>query len=163
MSVYFIQRGWRGPIKIGTATDPYARLSALQTGSPTELRLIGIVQGSYEQEAELHRIFDTSRILGEWFQPTPELLGMIGDAYLDVAYAFPSGRKMWRDATLADLMLLDNRTWEAVELGAESMVAYDDWRGFYSPVAAVLINFPTIGDAVAAGAFAESFSDRRSA
>ena len=42
MFVYFI-RDKRGPIKIGTAVDPYERLNSLQVGNPYPLELAGAV------------------------------------------------------------------------------------------------------------------------
>ena len=77
--VYFIQRGAFGPIKIGTAADPAARLRALQTGSDEPLRLLGSMDGGRPMEASLHRRFGRARLSGEWFSPSTDLLGFIAE------------------------------------------------------------------------------------
>lgn len=74
--VYFIQRG-DGPIKIGYSKNPKGRLSALQTGIPERLTLLGVVPGGKAREQELHREFGRTRIQGEWFHPSPSLLDFI--------------------------------------------------------------------------------------
>lgn len=45
MPVYFVQAGEAGPVKIGWATDPRARIADLQTGHYEPLRLIRIIEG----------------------------------------------------------------------------------------------------------------------
>lgn len=61
-------------LKIGyTSGSPYARLRALQTGSPCELVMMAIHDGTIDDEQELHRKFSASRIHGEWFEMTEEL------------------------------------------------------------------------------------------
>lgn len=80
MFIYFIQCGDRfGPIKIGTATDVHGRLVGLQTGCPTELRLLGDVDAepNAPSERDLHGRFNTQRIRGEWFAWSPELQAFI--------------------------------------------------------------------------------------
>ena len=79
--VYFLRSGEAGPIKIGyTGTTPNARLSALQTGNPEPLRLIGAVPGTMADESRLHDRFASVRLQGEWFRPVPELLNFIEGA-----------------------------------------------------------------------------------
>lgn len=78
--VYFIQNATTGAIKIGTAADPIGRLSTLQTGSDAELLLIGITTGGMETERALHQRFAATRIRGEWFAPSLELLSVIEEA-----------------------------------------------------------------------------------
>ncbi len=61
-------------VKIGyTSGSPYVRLGALQTGSPVELALIAVHDGTMEDERRLHEQFADSRIHGEWFDMTEEL------------------------------------------------------------------------------------------
>ena len=154
MSVYFIQRGWSGPIKIGTATDPYTRLGALQTGSPSQLRLIGIIPGGFELEGQLHTVFASARVLGEWFQPCHELLTYIGDAFLAVVVALARDRrKFWRDVTLCDLHDINEVMWASVRAGRLPMSDYDGWSAFYTTLREPVARFRTIGAAVAAGGF----------
>lgn len=80
--VYFIREGAAGPIKIGTALDPYARLRAMQTGNSSDLVLLGATEGDAELERRLHDRFSTARIRGEWFTATAELLAFIEGATL---------------------------------------------------------------------------------
>lgn len=79
-SVYFIQPVGGGLIKIGVATNPDSRLLGLQTGCPVELRLIGVIAGAGQAtETELHQRFASTRVRGEWFEPTAELLTLISE------------------------------------------------------------------------------------
>jgi hypothetical protein len=79
-TVYFIQAVQGGPIKIGVAEDVDARLSALQTGSPLPLRVLAILPSSGRYgEAQLHQRFAATRLHGEWFEATPELLAFIAE------------------------------------------------------------------------------------
>lgn len=75
--VYFIRSGEDGPIKIGVSTDPARRLRALQTSHPGQLTLLGMVCGTFDVERGLHTRFAASRIRGELFAPTEELLAYI--------------------------------------------------------------------------------------
>jgi len=72
---YFIQSGLDGPIKIGVTTNFPARLSGLQTSSPTPLRVLGVVPRDIESEC--HVLLRAWRLHGEWFEPTPEVLAFI--------------------------------------------------------------------------------------
>ena len=65
--IYLIREGLTGPVKIGTAQNIEQRLSALQTGNPRELHLIGILPEGHKQEQELHTQFASCHIRGEWF------------------------------------------------------------------------------------------------
>lgn len=61
-----------GPVKIGCASDPEARLLQLQTGSPYPLRLLGYVPGGEKLERELHKKYAHLHMQGEWFRATLE-------------------------------------------------------------------------------------------
>lgn len=77
--VYFIGAAV-GPVKIGSSQDPRRRLQALQTASPFPLRLLAKAEQNGEvSEALLHQRFDSARLHGEWFEPTPELLAYIAE------------------------------------------------------------------------------------
>jgi len=77
MSVYFIQAGDGGPIKIGVTTDVQDRLSTLQIGSALPLVLLLEVWGGIEQERGYHETFAEHRMRGEWFAPHEDLLAFI--------------------------------------------------------------------------------------
>jgi hypothetical protein len=75
--VYFVQQGAGGPIKIGYSKDPVGRFVSLQTGSAVKHRYLGNMPGTRATERELHGRFHGSRVRGEWYEPTPELLAFI--------------------------------------------------------------------------------------
>lgn len=75
--VYFIEDEAGDCIKIGVARRPRSRLSELQTGHASKLRLIAHVPGGKDLEAELHRRFAAHRIRGEWFERAPAILDEI--------------------------------------------------------------------------------------
>jgi hypothetical protein len=79
-SVYFIQMGDGGPIKIGITNQGIGkRLGALQTASPYPLHVRAILPvDSPADELAIHERFRSIRMLGEWFLPEPELLRFIG-------------------------------------------------------------------------------------
>ena len=79
-TVYFIQQGDGGPIKVGVACDPTRRLAELQTGCPDKLRLLATRPGGIQEEHRLHAQFAQSRIRGEWFRPSVELIALIGES-----------------------------------------------------------------------------------
>lgn len=77
-TVYFVRSGDTGPIKIGYTERPIGqRLADLQTGCPTKLSVLKTVAAQKEHEIELHRRFYASRLHGEWFEATHELLAYI--------------------------------------------------------------------------------------
>tara|TARA_Y100000310_G_C20638556_1_gene792570 strand:+ start:1033 stop:1560 length:528 start_codon:yes stop_codon:yes gene_type:complete len=68
-SVYCIGEARGGVVKIGfTAGDPAVRLTALQTGSPRPLRILGLMPGGLQDEARLHAEFANLAVSGEWFR-----------------------------------------------------------------------------------------------
>ena len=73
--VYFVQCDDR--IKIGIARDPQRRLRTLQTGNAGELQLLAVVVGDMGLEGAIHAKFESSRIQGEWFVRSQELLEFV--------------------------------------------------------------------------------------
>lgn len=57
--IYFAEAVGVGLIKIGftESLDAEVRLATLQTGSPVPLRLLGTMEGTIEEEKDLHRRF----------------------------------------------------------------------------------------------------------
>lgn len=72
---YFLECESTSNIKIGRSVDPKKRFKALSTSSPTVIRILGVIEK--DVETELHRKFKESRLQGEWFGSTPELLEYI--------------------------------------------------------------------------------------
>jgi hypothetical protein len=79
-SVYFVSAG-DGPIKIGVAANPEARLKELQTGHPYRLEILALVEGGTPLEREYHVRFAAHRLHGEWFARHDDILAEI--AYLN--------------------------------------------------------------------------------
>ena len=75
--VYFVQCGDSGPVKIGVAKDPAARLSALQTGHFETLHIRALTVGGLTQERIYHDTFRAHHQRGEWFAPHPDILAEI--------------------------------------------------------------------------------------
>ena len=63
--VYFITDGRY--TKIGVAEDPNKRVKELQTGNPFKLSLAKVIDGSYEEEKQLHDMLHLYQINGEWY------------------------------------------------------------------------------------------------
>lgn len=75
--IYFIQCGINGPIKIGYSKNIKHRLSNLQHSNPIRLTLLTTINGDKIKELELHNKFKKFHIIGEWFQPSDEILEFI--------------------------------------------------------------------------------------
>jgi hypothetical protein len=75
--IYFIQGESGGAIKIGHSMDPVKRLRDLQTSYPDNLILLLMVAGSETDEKALHEQLAASRLKGEWFSPSDEVLSAI--------------------------------------------------------------------------------------
>ena len=78
--VYFIKEIETGNIKIGfSEKHPQKRLKGFQTGNSNRLILQGYIEGTYQDELELHREFADERIRkeNEWFKSSPRLIERI--------------------------------------------------------------------------------------
>ena len=66
-------------MKIGWTTDLKGRLSAIQTGSPVELALMGYIESEDPSKLEryFHKLFIKDRKHGEWFDVTPAMITRI--------------------------------------------------------------------------------------
>lgn len=80
-SFVYIARSLLGSdlIKIGISTDVPGRMKALQAEA------VVVFPGGRREETDLHSRFASSREYGEWFAPTPELLGLIEELQADAA------------------------------------------------------------------------------
>ena len=67
--VYLIQSLEDGYYKIGVSKHPSRRLLELQTGNPSELKLIDVFESEYPNLVEkgLHRHFKHLNAVGEWY------------------------------------------------------------------------------------------------
>lgn len=79
--VYFILDATNGMVKIGKAGAPVKRLSSLQTATSAELELAGLLAGGVTLEREIHEHFAESRVRGEWFRVTNELIDLVKAAH----------------------------------------------------------------------------------
>jgi hypothetical protein len=75
--IYFIRALTGGPIKIGTAANPWQRVATLQTGNPQKLCVVAVIHGGKPEESNLHSRFAACRTQGEWFNPAPDLCAYI--------------------------------------------------------------------------------------
>jgi hypothetical protein len=76
--VYFIGDGDGAAIKIGYSASPQKRLAGLQTGSKSNLILLGTLPAlSEDRERELHEQFADLRIRGEWFRAESPLTDFV--------------------------------------------------------------------------------------
>lgn len=87
MSVYFIRSG--NFIKIGKANNPWKRLADFQTASVDELKMLAIMPGDLDIEAEIHNRFRHLSNRGEWFSVSSELLVFIEA----VKHKYPEAQK----------------------------------------------------------------------
>lgn len=77
--VYFIQKSnIEGPVKIGYSVNPESRLKQLQTSHDENLYLLKSIPGNSSLEKQYHGKYQESRINGEWFKSTEELMVDIG-------------------------------------------------------------------------------------
>lgn len=76
--VYFVLCSQVNAVKIGYTTNLKARLSALQTGNPQRLKVLGWMDGGKAQESAAHQAFsDYHTGLGEWFFFENELVDYV--------------------------------------------------------------------------------------
>lgn len=68
--IYLIRESFQGLVKIGIATDLYARMVAMEASCPQELELISYVVSSNAKviEGYIHQRFSEKRYKGEWFR-----------------------------------------------------------------------------------------------
>lgn len=92
-TLYFIQEGTVGPIKIGwTQYSVEHRRVTMQTGNSDHLTVIATIPGVLKTlEARWHKRFRGCQCRAEWFFPTPELLDAIKrEAHAGIVYEAPS-------------------------------------------------------------------------
>lgn len=72
-SLYLMQMGDSGPVKIGVARDVESRRRTIQTGCPYPVHIVYALPGRADMERHLHSRFSCHRLEGEWFDPIPEI------------------------------------------------------------------------------------------
>lgn len=82
--LYFIQQDKY--IKIGYTKNIKTRLSDLQVSSPVKLNVLGLMDGTFEDEAEMHKKFRHLSVNGEWFRYTDELVEFIDSLDKDLMW-----------------------------------------------------------------------------
>ena len=84
ISVYFIQSGDNGPIKIGITEDVKRRVKDISALNPNAVTLLAYCGGGKELEELLHLAFSAERIKNEWFEPSNRILEVIEIAKSDL-------------------------------------------------------------------------------
>lgn len=137
-SVYFIQEGRDGCVKIGwTMASPMGRLKTLQVGNSEDLHLIGVLpKCSPDVELHWHHKFRHCHRRLEWFWPTPELLNAIRDGIASHVeapnivwlgdYATSDTVRAWLKANRTSLKTLSERC--GYSAGYLRTVLSDDWH-----------------------------------
>lgn len=75
--IYFLHCPETKTLKIGTSSNTTVRVRSIAAGMPFPLTLLGVIDGSFQMEADLHRRFADQRLNGEWFRATDELLAAV--------------------------------------------------------------------------------------
>lgn len=76
-SLYFIQVGEDGPVKIGYSVNPASRLVSLQSAHFERLHLIGLTPGTRQAEENLHAKLARFALGHEWYAATAEIFAEI--------------------------------------------------------------------------------------
>lgn len=71
--IYFLDCPALNRIKIGTAVAPEQRIETIRLMCPAPVELIGMVDGGFAEERDLHDKYAPLRRHGEWFDGAPEL------------------------------------------------------------------------------------------
>lgn len=144
MTIYFVQAGPDGPVKIGYAVDPKRRIASLQTACAVDLVLLREIAGNEKTEAWLHQRFLGHRVRGEWFSFTDDML--VCEPPADADAPKPSTRTL-REAIPekpATTSLIDLAIWRVrmfawahamapSRLAVDAGLALNTLRGFNTP------------------------------
>jgi uncharacterized protein YozE (UPF0346 family) len=77
-TIYFVQHGETGAIKIGYTTLMIEkRIASLQTAASAPLKLLATLSGDRTTERDLHQRFAVHRRSGEWFDPHPDIIAFV--------------------------------------------------------------------------------------
>jgi len=137
--VYFIQAGSAdGPIKIGCAIDPRRRFATYETWNPQPLTLLGVIPGGVKDEKALHRKLIKSKLRGEWYYPTEEVLEYVKRAHEPPTYTVQRNapRDAPKDKETIELAIAKhdgNVSKAAVELNCSRRTLQNAMRRFQIP------------------------------
>lgn len=87
--IYFLLTENAKFVKIGYAKDPQGRVKAVQTSCPYKLFLLGMIEGTEQEERHLHCKFNSYRSYGEWFHYESEIADYLKDALGNAAVVIP--------------------------------------------------------------------------
>ena len=94
--VYFVQRMDTCEVKVGFSAILTHRLWRIADDEGAEIRVLGVIPGTYELEQELHKHFAGARVRGrEWYFPSQEIMEYV-EAHTnqpDDPYGEERGRK----------------------------------------------------------------------
>lgn len=114
-TLYFIQAGSAGPIKIGFTTGDYAkRLATLQVGNAEELVSLAALENYPDTEKDWHIRFADLRIRGEWFLPARKLTTAVSEA---VATHRPPADRLANASEVTPLTPKDLKHWAIARYG----------------------------------------------
>lgn len=74
--IYFIQSA-TGLINIGSTANVSGSLASIDAGCPCDVTLLATCPGGLLAEKELHEIFASHHVKGEWYLPTSEIMEVI--------------------------------------------------------------------------------------
>jgi hypothetical protein len=74
MTIYFIQAGKDGPIKIGWSVEPERRLQDLQCAHYETLHIVRLMDAEKPSERLIHQMLQQYHIRGEWFRSVKEVI-----------------------------------------------------------------------------------------
>lgn len=70
--IYFIKACSKF-VKIGTSNDIDKRVKSMQTSQARTIKVVAVLNGSFQTESGLHELLKGSHYKGEWFKTTEEL------------------------------------------------------------------------------------------
>lgn len=76
-NLYAMRSVASGNIKIGIAADVGRRLISMRSHTWDEIELVCSVPSSRSEERDAHLLLAASRIRGEWYKPSPEVLAWV--------------------------------------------------------------------------------------
>ena len=88
--IYFIKH--TEYVKIGYTNRIKPRLSTLQISCPVKLEVIGLIEGSREDERKYHNIFKPAGSSGEWFEYNKELQIFVEGLSDDLLWRYGFGK-----------------------------------------------------------------------